>query len=478
MSGIDLLKALPVVNRKIGGVMVPAFDGANLYKALGFSGHDPQGWFRGVARRAGLIDGVDYVVGASAGDASVNPYDIWISAKAAAKVAMLRRTQAGMDAFAHCTLAAMAGAAPSAGSAIPAEAEPAVVDIEPKVKSARRVQYHNGVVMPGSSAKWQFEKHSIRSLVLDGVPYFASGDVMQACGYTRWSNNTFRVPGETRLLKKCDLVLAGFVNLKGDGMRFATEAGAYGLIQNNDTRTGDALREHIARTAKIIRGSLDMADSKRKSTPEVAAPVRSRQSGRGVSIRPVTFKGEARVLDSNLGERLGVVHISRIRSGIRCHLAALLAMGKLPVVMKKPSLLGGRPSGHYYLNRSQAIYVATISTARDSVDVVREIVEAFDAYERASTSKAGASPACDPPSEIAPAASVPEPVDPEPMDPANSVSCDGDETLALRALTALQATVECQAHKIADMVAQIESARRKVEAFDKMAGALGISPMR
>lgn len=97
-------------------------------------------------------------------------------------------------------------------------------------------------------------------------------------------------------------------------------------------------------------------------------------------LNPV--EGELRILDTELGTRLGFGVPLDIRKLIKRHEADLARMGVLATVAKTSSGKGGRPTDEYYLNRKQAVFITAKSETPEATDITIEIIERFDAYER------------------------------------------------------------------------------------------------
>lgn len=99
-------------------------------------------------------------------------------------------------------------------------------------------------------------------------------------------------------------------------------------------------------------------------------------------INPQPMNGELRVLDTELGKRLGFANPVKIRELIKRHKVNLEKIGVLPTVGKTSSGRGGRPTEEYYLNRKQAIFITAKSETAEATDITIEIIHRFDAYER------------------------------------------------------------------------------------------------
>ena len=65
-------------------------------------------------------------------------------------------------------------------------------------------------------------------------------------------------------------------------------------------------------------------------------------------------------------------------------MGALERLGVCATVSQTAESKGGRPSVAYYLNRKQALFVIIKSETPTATDIAIEVVERFDAYERAA----------------------------------------------------------------------------------------------
>lgn len=96
-------------------------------------------------------------------------------------------------------------------------------------------------------------------------------------------------------------------------------------------------------------------------------------------ITPSMHEGELRILDIDLGKRLGFAKPVKIRELIKRHLPSLEQMGTVPTV---GTVKRGQDATEYYLNRKQAIFITAKSETAEATDITIEIIERFDAYER------------------------------------------------------------------------------------------------
>lgn len=106
-------------------------------------------------------------------------------------------------------------------------------------------------------------------------------------------------------------------------------------------------------------------------------------------ITPSMREGELRILDTELGKRLGFSKPVKIRELIKRHLLSLKQMGTVPTV---GTVKRGQEATEYYLNRKQAIFITAKSETADATDITIEIIERFDAYERGEVKPAIAAP--------------------------------------------------------------------------------------
>ncbi|WP_157893960.1 hypothetical protein [Acetobacter ascendens] len=91
------------------------------------------------------------------------------------------------------------------------------------------------------------------------------------------------------------------------------------------------------------------------------------------------MNGELRILDIDLGKRLGFAKPVKIRELIKRHLPSLEQMGTVPTV---GTVKRGQDATEYYLNRKQAIFITAKSETAEATDITIEIIHRFDAYER------------------------------------------------------------------------------------------------
>ncbi len=96
-------------------------------------------------------------------------------------------------------------------------------------------------------------------------------------------------------------------------------------------------------------------------------------------LEPTNINGEPRILDVELGKRLGFAKPTKIRDLIKRHRANLEAMGPLPTVER---VINGGEATEFYLNRKQAIFITAKSETAEATDITIEIIEKFDAYEK------------------------------------------------------------------------------------------------
>lgn len=98
-------------------------------------------------------------------------------------------------------------------------------------------------------------------------------------------------------------------------------------------------------------------------------------------------EGEPRILDVDLATRLGFAKPAKIRELIKRHAVSLAHMGPLPTVGR---VINGGRAVESYLNRKQAIFITAKSDTPQATDITIEIIQRFDAYERAQASKPAA----------------------------------------------------------------------------------------
>jgi hypothetical protein len=92
---------------------------------------------------------------------------------------------------------------------------------------------------------------------------------------------------------------------------------------------------------------------------------------------------EPRVLDTDLGERLGMANPRFLRHDIiEVHREELEEHGPLHFLPTNPGIRGGRPGRVYYLNEAQALLVALLSRAPRAAEVRHMLIMAFMAWRR------------------------------------------------------------------------------------------------
>lgn len=92
-----------------------------------------------------------------------------------------------------------------------------------------------------------------------------------------------------------------------------------------------------------------------------------------------TVNHEPRILDVRFAEALGFERPADIRPLIERHLAAMKRLGEVFRTVRKTSEKGGRPANEFYLNKRQAVYIASKSETENAVDLTIHVIEVFDA---------------------------------------------------------------------------------------------------
>lgn len=87
-----------------------------------------------------------------------------------------------------------------------------------------------------------------------------------------------------------------------------------------------------------------------------------------------------RILDTDLGERLGLADPRKIRELIKQHSEKLSRISVLYEARKTSGEQGGRPATEYYLDRKQAAFIVMKSETENAFDVQMEVIQVFDAY--------------------------------------------------------------------------------------------------
>lgn len=94
------------------------------------------------------------------------------------------------------------------------------------------------------------------------------------------------------------------------------------------------------------------------------------------------IEDEPRVLDVELGERLGMAQPRDIRVVIRRNEEELLGFGSLRARTANHTELGGRPATAYFLNEEQAVLLSMLSRAPRAKEARAMIVKVFMAWRR------------------------------------------------------------------------------------------------
>lgn len=89
-----------------------------------------------------------------------------------------------------------------------------------------------------------------------------------------------------------------------------------------------------------------------------------------------------RIRDVDLGAQLGMVQPRDIRGTIRAHAQILSAFGVCARRPQTSGSLGGRPATEYWLNKEQALYVASKSETEAGRQTLVMLVKAFSAFEQ------------------------------------------------------------------------------------------------
>ncbi len=92
-----------------------------------------------------------------------------------------------------------------------------------------------------------------------------------------------------------------------------------------------------------------------------------------------------RIRDVDLGERLGMAQPRDIRRTIEAHMKILSACGVVARRARTPGPLGGRPTTEYWLNKEQALIVASRSETEIGEQTMLLLVKVFSEFERLMT---------------------------------------------------------------------------------------------
>lgn len=139
------------------------------------------------------------------------------------------------------------------------------------------------------------------------------------------------------------------------------------MTQKSESPDGGSRQGFLEEQIQPVTKGLDMTN-----VNDIGVAVKG-----GLTVVPV--EGEPRILDINLGKRLGFSRPVKIRELIKRHMASLEALGTVPTV---GTVNRGQETTEYYLNRKQAIFITAKSDTPDATDITIEVIQKFDAYER------------------------------------------------------------------------------------------------
>jgi len=91
---------------------------------------------------------------------------------------------------------------------------------------------------------------------------------------------------------------------------------------------------------------------------------------------------EPRILDTRLGEVLGMVRPTNIRQLIERNRDELSRYGEVCITVMQTSEKGGRPSNAYWLTEGQALCLSALSDAPNAPDARYMLIEVYMAYRR------------------------------------------------------------------------------------------------
>ncbi len=89
-----------------------------------------------------------------------------------------------------------------------------------------------------------------------------------------------------------------------------------------------------------------------------------------------------RIRDVDLGRQLGLARPSDIRATIKAHIEILNGLGVLGRRPQTPGKLGGRPTIEYWLNKEQALIVASKSETDVGKQTLVMLVKVFSEFEK------------------------------------------------------------------------------------------------
>ena len=93
------------------------------------------------------------------------------------------------------------------------------------------------------------------------------------------------------------------------------------------------------------------------------------------------IEGEPRILDTDLGTKLGFDRPRDVRKIIERNIEKLNKISRCATVARRPEN-GGREFTEYYLDQKQAIFICMKSETDTAVDVQLDIVRVYDDYLR------------------------------------------------------------------------------------------------
>lgn len=91
---------------------------------------------------------------------------------------------------------------------------------------------------------------------------------------------------------------------------------------------------------------------------------------------------EPRILDVDLGTRLGMAQPLNIRTMIAANRAELEMHGRVFTRAVKTSPKGGRPTNSYYINEGQALVLCALSRTPIAAQIRKAIIDVFMAYRQ------------------------------------------------------------------------------------------------
>jgi phage anti-repressor protein len=226
-----------------------------------------------------------------------------------------------------------------AGLVVPAQAERAVARLLPvqphrigegRVETIAATKLHTYLEVGTEAAKWMERRIGTYGFV-EGVDYVLE---------TRSSELTGKWGGQNA--KEWHLTL--------------DMAKELAMVERNEK--GREARRYFINCERRLKAA---AEGDTKTLFDVAEEAAS-----AVALNPRPVEGELRILDVELGKRLGFTKPTKIRDAIKRHAFSLGQLGPLPTVGR---VINGGEATEYYLNRKQAVFITAKSDTPDATAI-------------------------------------------------------------------------------------------------------------